>query len=58
VIDPFVAFGRPTIEGSGVPVTSVIERYRAGESIEELADDYEIETGKIEEAIRSALIAA
>ncbi len=58
VIDPFVAFGRPTIEDSGIPVAPIVERYRAGESIEELADDYGLETQEIQEAIRTALIAA
>lgn len=58
VIDPFVAFGRPTIEGSGVPVAPLVERYRAGESIEELAEDYGLESRKIQEAIRIALVAA
>jgi uncharacterized protein (DUF433 family) len=58
VIDPFIAFGRPTIGDSGVPVDPIVERYRAGESIEELADDYGLEEQKIEEAIRTALVAA
>ncbi len=58
VIDPFIAFGRPTIEDTGIPVESIVERYRAGESIEDLAEDYGLENTKIQEAIRIALVAA
>lgn len=52
VMNPTVSFGRPVIVGTGIPVTSVYERYRAGDSIAGLAEDFRLEIGAIEEAIR------
>lgn len=52
VINPAVSFGRPVIVGTGIPVSSVYERYRAGDSVAELAHAFRLETGAIEEAIR------
>ncbi len=52
VMNPAVSFGRPTIVGTAVPVSSIYERYRAGDSVAELANDFRLETGAIEEAIR------
>jgi len=48
VIDPRRGFGQPIIAGTGI----VTERYRAGESVAELAQDYRLDTGQIEDAIR------
>ena len=55
VIDPWVSFGRPIIVGTGIPTAIIAERYKAGESIEDLADDYGLQPLKIQEAIRSEL---
>ena len=55
VIDPRVSFGRPIIVGTGIPTAIIAERYKAGESIEDLADDYGLNTLQIQEAIRSEL---
>jgi len=55
VIDPLVSFGRPVLAGSGVPTSIIAERYKAGDSIEELASDYNREPLDIEEAIRCEL---
>jgi uncharacterized protein (DUF433 family) len=53
VIDPRIAFGRLVIAGTGIAIDIVAERARAGDSIEELAYDYEVDRLAIEEAIRS-----
>lgn len=58
VIDPSVSFGRPTIIGTGIPTSIIAERYKAGESIAELAKDYECERGYVEEAVRCELAIA
>jgi uncharacterized protein (DUF433 family) len=58
VIDPSVSFGRPTIMGTGVATAIVAERYKAGESVDELADDYGCERRQIEEAVRCELALA
>ncbi len=52
VMNPAVSFGRPVIAGTGIPVSSVYERYKAGDSVAELAKDYQLEVSAIEEAIR------
>jgi uncharacterized protein (DUF433 family) len=58
VIDPRVAFGRPVLAGTGIPTAVLADRYKAGESMQDLASDYECERDLIEEAIRCELVAA
>lgn len=55
VIDPHVSFGRPVLFGTGIPTAVIAERYKAGESIDELAGDYGRQRLEIEEAIRCEL---
>lgn len=55
VIDPYVSFGRPVLVGTGIPTSVVADRYKAGDSIDELADDYGRPRLNIEEAIRCEL---
>jgi uncharacterized protein (DUF433 family) len=50
-IDPLIAFGRPTISGTGIATNVIAGKFRAGEKIENLAKDYEIEEKQIQEAI-------
>jgi uncharacterized protein (DUF433 family) len=52
VMSPAVSFGRPVITGTGIPVSSIYERYRAGDSVAGLAQDFHLEISEIEEAIR------
>ena len=54
-IDPSVAFGRPVIAGSRIPTVEVAERYKAGDSIEQLIAEYQRPQAEIEEAIRCEL---
>ena len=58
VIDPRVSGGRPVIAGTGVATEVVAQRYKAGESIEELALDYDRPETEIQEALRCELQAA
>ncbi len=46
-----VSAGRPTVDGTGVPVMMLWQRSQAGEDIEEIADDYEIDVSKVKKAI-------
>ena len=55
VIDPSISFGRPVLVGTGIATTIIAQRYQAGESVEELAEDYGRSRSDIEEAIRSEL---
>ena len=58
VIQPGLAFGRPVIAGTGIPTEIIAERYKAGDSVKELAADYDRQETEIEEAIRCELKAA
>lgn len=51
-IDPEVAFGRPVIERKWIRTVTIAERFKAGESVVDLKEDYELEVDEIEEAIR------
>jgi uncharacterized protein (DUF433 family)/transposase-like protein len=55
VIDPSISFGRPVLVGTGIATAIIAQRYKAGESIEELAEDYGRSRSDIEEAIRCEL---
>jgi len=52
VIDPEFAFGRPVIAGSGIPTSVIRDRWKAGESVASLAEDYDRSKDEIEEALR------
>ena len=58
MIDPRIAFGRPVLAGTGIPTAVLADRYKAGDSMKELADDYDCDRELIEEAIRCELVAA
>ena len=55
VLDPRISFGQPVIAGTGLRTSIIAERYKAGESVEELAEDYGREASEIQEAIRCEL---
>jgi len=48
LIDPRVAFGAPTV--SGIPTWILKGRYQAGESIEDIKDDFRIDDTAIKDA--------
>jgi uncharacterized protein (DUF433 family) len=52
VIDPTISFGRPVLVGTGIPIDEIAARHRAGDSIQEIANDYGRTPQEIEEAIR------
>jgi uncharacterized protein (DUF433 family) len=52
VIDPRISFGRPVLAGTGIVTSIIAERYCAGESIDDLAQDYGRSRMEIEEVIR------
>ncbi|MDM3847091.1 MAG: DUF433 domain-containing protein [Aphanizomenon gracile PMC649.10] len=58
VIDPRIAFGRLVIADTGISTSVLVARYQAGDSIDDLADDYGCDRLIIEEAIRCELPAA
>lgn len=51
IIDPRVAYGRPSIARKGISTAILAERLNAGESIQELATAYDLDETEVEEAI-------
>jgi uncharacterized protein (DUF433 family) len=51
-IDPTISGGRPVLVGTGIPTRVVAERHFAGESIDDLAKDYNRTRAEIEEILR------
>jgi uncharacterized protein (DUF433 family) len=52
VIDPRIAFGRPVLVGTAVPTAILADRFKAGDTLSDMAQDYGAQTEAIEEAIR------
>lgn len=53
VIDPRIAFGRPSLEGSGISVDTLFEALEAEDgNYEAVADWYEIDSRQVREAVR------
>ncbi len=52
-VDPRFAFGRPVLAGRSVPTVVIADRFKAGDTISDIAGDYEVSTDQIEEALRS-----
>jgi uncharacterized protein (DUF433 family) len=52
MIDPEVAFGYPVLSGTGIPTRAIADRFNAGDTIQQLAEDYHRPPEQIEEAIR------
>jgi uncharacterized protein (DUF433 family) len=55
VINPYVSFGKPVNAGTGLPTRVVAERYKAGDSIPQIARDYGRKDEEIDDAIRYEL---
>jgi uncharacterized protein (DUF433 family) len=52
-ISPLVAFGRPVLSGTRIPTLVVFDRFSAGESVRELAEDFGVPDEAVEEAVRA-----
>lgn len=52
-IDPNIAFGRPVLAHTGIPTAVLVQRWQAGESMVDLAKDYDQPLAAIEEVVRS-----
>ncbi len=52
LVDPDYGFGLPVIEGTGVRTEIIAERYRAGDSADEIAYDFDVTLGQINDALR------
>jgi uncharacterized protein (DUF433 family) len=55
VVDPGIAFGRPVLAGRSVPTAVLADRFKAGDTLTQLAEDYDTSPQSIEEALRCEL---
>jgi uncharacterized protein (DUF433 family) len=55
VVDPNIAFGRPVLAGRSVPTAVLADRFKAGDTLMQLAEDYDTSSQNIEEALRCEL---
>jgi uncharacterized protein (DUF433 family) len=51
VIDPRIAFGRPVVQRKGVSTSAIAERIDAGETVQDIAADYDLGPSEVEQAI-------
>jgi uncharacterized protein (DUF433 family) len=58
VVDPRLSFSKPVVAATGVPVSVIVGRYRAGEDVSAIAEDYGISVDQTHDAIRTAIRAA
>ena len=58
VIDPRLSFGRPVIDGIGVRTLILAQRFKAGDSIDELAREFSAAPEAVQNALRCELLAA
>ena len=52
VVDPRRAFGAPVLAGTGIRTEDVFQRFRGGESITDLTEDYGLTLEQVQAAIR------
>lgn len=59
-LDPSIRFGRPVVAGKGVPTGAIVDLYNAGDTIEDIAYEFDCTPSQVKEAIRfeSLLLAA
>jgi uncharacterized protein (DUF433 family) len=51
-IDPYISFGRPVINGTGIPTDAIADRFWGGDTIDLLAKEFEVSQSDIEYALR------
>jgi uncharacterized protein (DUF433 family) len=51
-INPMVGFGKPVLAGTGISTAIIASRFRARESVVDLAREYDCKPEQVEEAIR------
>ena len=58
VVDPKVAFGLPLVVNGGARVEDLVDRFQAGDSVAEIAADFNVPAAQVEDVIRVATRAA
>jgi uncharacterized protein (DUF433 family) len=54
VVDPHVAFGLPVVVHGGARVEDLVDRFLAGDTIGDIADDFDVPVDQVEDVIRLA----
>jgi uncharacterized protein (DUF433 family) len=54
IVDPKVAFGLPLVAQGGARVEDLVDRFQAGDSVKEIAADFSVPPGQVEDVIRVA----
>ncbi|NQW17978.1 MAG: DUF433 domain-containing protein [Chloroflexi bacterium] len=54
VVDPLISSGVPVFEGRGVTITAIRKRWKAGQSIDFIAQDFKLEPKLVETTLRYA----
>lgn len=55
LVDPQQAFGQPIVGAARVRVEDLVDRFRAGDSVADLVDDFGVSRPEVEDVIRVAL---
>ncbi len=58
IVDPKVAFGLPLVVHGGARVEDLVDRFDAGDSFKEIAEDFGVPPAEVEDVIRVATRAA
>jgi uncharacterized protein (DUF433 family) len=53
-VNPYRAFGLPIVTHGGARIEDLVDRFVAGDSIAEIADDFEVPADEVEDVIRVA----
>lgn len=54
IVDPRVAFGLPLVASGGARTEDLVDRFLAGDSVAEIADDFDVPAEEVEDVIRVA----
>lgn len=54
-VDPTRNFGKPRFIHTGAPVASVLDRFKAGESLASVAADFDLDPADVEDLLRAAI---
>lgn len=57
IIDPRFGWGSPVLAGSKVPVDSMLQLWRTGESMQTVAEEFELPLTVVEDVLRAASVA-
>jgi uncharacterized protein (DUF433 family) len=54
IVDPKIAFGLPLVAHGGARVEDLVDRFQAGDSVADIADDFGVPAEEVEDVIRVA----